>query len=58
MQAIGLTKTNGAVKAKSSVCLREDPLQAHSCKFHPRNVGSMQSINIGTREMVNYAWLG
>ena len=60
MQAIGLTKTNGAVKAKSSLSARGRILHGRTpaTSNHPRNVGSTQSINVGTRKMVNYACSG
>ena len=54
MQAIGLTKPRGAVKAKSSLSARRSPATSNQ----PRIVGSTQSINVGTRKMVNYAWPG
>ena len=60
MQAIGLTKTNGAVKAKSSLSAQGRILyrRTPATSNHPRYVGSTQSINVGTRKMVNYAWPG
>ena len=59
MQAIELTKLKGVVKAKSSLLLeggsvRRTPVNSN----RPRFVGITQSINVGTRKMVNYAWPG
>ena len=59
MRAIGLTKPSGAVKAKSCLQLegrRESRSPAISNQ--PRIVGNTQSIDVGTRKMVNYAWPG
>ena len=65
MRAIELTKLRGAVKAKSSFeYLLEYLLEGRSARRspatsnRPRIVGSTQSINVGTRKMVNYAWPG
>ena len=59
MRAIGLTKPSGAVKAKSSLllegrCANRSPAISNQ----PRIVGNTQSIDVGTRKMVNYAWPG
>ena len=60
MRAIGLTKPSGAVKAKGSpsvsgtISLGRTPASSR----RPRIVGRTQSINVGTRKMVNYAWPG
>ena len=60
MRATGLTKPNGAVKAKSSLSARGTIPRGRSpaTSNQPRIVGSTQSINVGTRKMVNYAWPG
>ena len=59
MRAIGLTKPSGAVKAKSCLqlegrCANRSPAISNQ----PRIVGNTQSIDVGTRKMVNYAWPG
>jgi hypothetical protein len=59
MRAIGLTKPSGAVKAKS--CLQLEGRRANrspAISNQPRFVGNTQSIDVGTRKMVNYAWPG
>ena len=59
MRAIGLTKPSGAVKAKS--CLQLEGRRANrspAISNQPRIVGNTQSIDVGTRKMVNYAWPG
>ena len=59
MRAIELTKLKGVVKAKSSLLLEGGSVRrTPATSNHPRNVGSTQSINVGTRKMVNYAWPG
>ncbi len=59
MRVIGLTKPSGAVKAKS--CLQLEGRRASrspAISNQPRIVGNTQSIDVGTRKMVNYAWPG
>ena len=59
MRVIGFTKPSGAVKAKGCLQLegrRENRSPAISNQ--PRIVGNTQSIDVGTRKMVNYAWPG
>ena len=59
MRAIGLTKPRGAVKAKSSLSARGTIRKAQSRDFQSTShCWSTQSINVGTRKMVNYAWPG
>ena len=59
MRAIGLTKPSGAVKAKG--CLQLEGRRANrspAISNQPCIVGNTQSIDVGTRKMVNYAWPG
>ena len=59
MRAIELTKLKGVVKAKSSLLLEGGSVRRTPATSHwPRFMGSTQSINVGTRKMVNYAWPG
>ena len=59
MRAIELTKLKGVVKAKSSLLLEGGSVRRTPATSHrPRFVGSTQSIIVGTRKMVNYAWPG
>ena len=59
MRAIELTKLKGVVKAKSSLLLEGGSVRRTPATSNwPRFIGSTQSINVGTRKMVNYAWPG
>jgi len=59
MRAIGLTKPSGAVKAKSCLQLEGRRVsRSPAISNQPRIVGNTQSIDVGTRKMVNYAWPG
>ena len=60
VQAVGLAKPEGAVKAKGGLSPRGTILYGRSpaTSDRPCIVGSRKSTDVGTRKMVNYAWPG